>query len=267
MRLVRILGSLTFTSCLRDRLLHVIFGVAVVFFLMVPTLSLFSMRQVQELAVTVSLSVTSAMMLLIASLLGASSVWRDIEKRYTMSILGLPVSRRDFVLGKFSGIAMFIVCCGVILGIAAAVAIAVASSQYPSELPLRWNNIFLAITFDILKSILLASIAMLVSCLSTSFYLPFFVTITVYLAGSASQEVYEYLSGDYGKTIPFVFKMIIKGVYYVVPNFSAFDFKVYAIYGLPPNGSGIVFTFIYFLVYSSCMLLLAISAFNRREML
>lgn len=267
MKHTRILGSLTFTSCLRDRLLHVIFGVAVVIFLLIPTLSLFSMRQVQELAVNVSLSAISAVFLLIAALLGASSVWREIEKRYALSILGLPVSRSQFVLGKFFGIATFMFLCGIVLGIAAAVAIAVSSAQYPSDLPLRWDNIILAITGDVLKSMLLAAIALLVSCLSTSFYLPFFVTIAVYLAGSASQEVYEYLLGDYGKTIPSLIKMLIKGVYYIVPNFSAFDFKVYAIYSMPPDPRGILFTLGYFLLYTSLVLLVAVKAFNRREML
>jgi Cu-processing system permease protein len=267
MKHVRLIGSLAYTSCIRDRLLHVIFGVAAVIFLLVPTCSLFSMRQVQELSVNVSLSAISAVLLLIAALLGASSVWREIEKRYVLSVLGLPVSRCDFVLGKFCGIATFIVSCGMVLGIAAAVAIAVASAQYPSDLPLRWSNIFLAISSDVLKSILLAAIALLVSCLSTSFYLPFFVTIAVYLAGSASQEVYEYLLGDYGKTIPPLVKILIKSVYYIIPNFSAFDFKVYAIYSMAPDARGIGFTLGYFILYSSGVLVMAVYAFNRREIL
>jgi len=225
------------------------------------------MRQVQELAINISLSTISAVLLLVAALLGASSVWREIEKRYALSVLGLPVSRINFVLGKFLGIAVFIAFCGVVLSIAAAVTIAVASAQYPSDLPLRWDNIVLAITGDVLKSILLAAIALLFSCLSTSFYLPFFVSIAVYLAGSASQEVYEYLLGDYGKTIPSIIKTLIKGIYYIVPNFSAFDFKVFAIYGMMPDASGILLTLGYFILYTLLVLLAAINIFKRREML
>jgi len=222
---------------------------------------------VQELSINVSLSSISAVLLLIATLLGASSIWREIEKRYALGVLGLPVSRIEYVLGKFFGISAFIVFCGLVLGLAAAVTITVASAQYPSDLPLNWSNIVLAITGDVLKSLLLAAVALLVSCIGTSFYLPFFVTIAVYLAGSASQEVYEYLMGDYGKTVPSVIRLLIKGVYYIVPNFSAFDFKVFAIYGMPPDATGILFTLGYFVLYTSLLLIVAVNAFKRREML
>ncbi|MGA2152083.1 MAG: ABC transporter permease, partial [Geobacteraceae bacterium] len=78
---------------LRDRLLQAVLGVAAVMLLLVPSLSTFSMRQVQELAITLSLSSISLVLLVLALLLGSSAVWRDIERRYTASILALPVSR------------------------------------------------------------------------------------------------------------------------------------------------------------------------------
>ena len=75
---------------LRDRILYGVFGIAVVMILLIPALSSFSMRQVQELSITLSLSVVSVVLLVVTLLLGASSIWRDIERRYTSAILSSP---------------------------------------------------------------------------------------------------------------------------------------------------------------------------------
>src|SRR5512137_1735422 len=218
---------------LRDRMLHAVLGVGLAMLLLVPSLSTFSMRQVQELAVTLSLSAISAVLLVVTLLLGSSSVWRDIEKRYTASVLTLPIPRAAFLLGKFCSLACFLLACGVILGLFAALVIALAAAQYPSPEPVAWGNITVCIGAAILKYVLLGSLALLLSSLSTSFFLPFFGTVAIFFAGSASQEVYEYVTGAFGEKIHPLSVGAIKGTYYLLPNFAAFDYQVHAVYGLP----------------------------------
>jgi ABC-type transport system involved in multi-copper enzyme maturation permease subunit len=257
---------LTFKSFLRDKILHAILAAVSVLFLLVPALSIFSMRQVQELAITLSLSLSSFVLLILATILGASSIWRDLERRYALSILGLPISRTSYVLGKFLGIAAFIAVCALLLSIAACLVIAVSAGLYPADQPIHWMYIFIAITGTALKYILLSAVAMVLSTLSTSFFLPFFGTISLYLAGSASQGVYEYLSGAYGRQLAPPLLALIKGVYYLVPNFSAFDLNVNAIYGLPVSWPGLVYTVAYFTAYLAILLCLAAWSFARREL-
>jgi ABC-type transport system involved in multi-copper enzyme maturation permease subunit len=251
---------------LRDRILYAVLGVAVVMLFMVPSLSSFSMRQVQELAITLSLSTVSAVLLVVTLLLGSSSVWRDIERRYTASILTLPVSRDSYLLAKFISIGLFIILTGIMLALASASMIALAATQYPSDIPLAWGNILLAIGADITKYILLASLTVLFSAVSTSFFLPFFVTLAIYLAGSASQEVYEYVSGQFATQIAPLQVNAIKAVYYLLPNFAAFNFKVHAVYALPVGAETILFPLGYAIIYGGVVLCAAIWAFNRREL-
>ena len=113
--------------------------------LLVPSLSSFSMRQVQELAITLSLSATSLILLVVTLLLGTSSVWRDVERRYTTSIMTLPLSRGAFLLSKFISIALFLIICVIVLGLGSALVILLASASYPSEIPIHWGNICLAL--------------------------------------------------------------------------------------------------------------------------
>ncbi|MBJ6724085.1 ABC transporter permease [Geomonas sp. Red875] len=256
----------TLKSALRDRILHAMFGVSLVLLLLVPSLSVFSMRQVQELSITLSLSAVSVALLLLATLLGASSIWRDVERRYTSSILGLPISRGTYVLGKYAGIASVLVASAFLLGVASTLVIALSAGAHPSDMPVRWPNVWTAVVFDTLKYLLLAALAMLFSSLSTSFFLPFFGTISIYLAGSASQDVYEYITGPYGKTLSPVFRWLAHVVYYIIPNFSAFNLKVLAVYGLLLPWNGLLYTFCYFLVYTALVLVICVWIFSRREL-
>lgn len=257
---------LTLKWAFRDRLFHALLGAAFLMLLLVYVFSAFSMRQVQELSITLSLSFISFILLVLSTLLGASSVWRDIEKRYIDSVAGLPLSRSTYIAAKFFGISLFIMICAVVLWAVACVVILYSSATYPSAIPIHWFNIFAAIAADVLKYVLLAAVALLFSSLSTSFFLPYFVTISIYLAGSASQEVYEYISGEFGKTLSLPATLIIKSVYYIIPNFSAFNLKVQAIYGLPLAPGGLVLTFCYFTVYTAILLFSSIWVFSRRQL-
>lgn len=266
MKIFFALISVTLRGIVRDRMLRAILGTVFLLILLVPVFSAFSMRQVQELAITVSLSAISFFLLVMAVLLGSSSIWRDVERRYTSSILTLPVSRRKYILSKYCGIAVFIACCGVLLGLVSVPVIQLSASTYPSDTPIQWLNIALAVGADIVKYLLVASLALFFSSLSTSFFLPFFATIAVYLAGTGSQEVFEYVSGQFGRELTPTSLAAIKGIYYLLPNFSAFNLKVQAIYGIPPAPEGLALTFLYGVVYISILLSLSVWVFTRRQL-
>lgn len=257
---------LSIASLVRDRILYLLFSIALLTLLLIPAFSTFSMRQVQELSMTLSLSALSFLLLVITVLTGASSIWRDVEKRYTSSVLGLPVSRTAFVLGKFCAISLLLAVVAVVFGGGAFVAIKISAANYPPDMPANWVNFAAAILFDYLKYVLLLSLAFLFSAVSTSFYFPFLGAISIFLAGSASQEVYEFITGSYGKTFPALSKGVIKGVYYLLPNFAAFNLKAQAIYSLPLQPGTMLLTLVYFLCYTGIMLSLAVWSFSRREL-
>lgn len=257
---------LTFLWALRDRLLNAVLGVTLLLILLVPAFSLFSMRQVQELAVTLTLSAVSFVLLVLSVLMGSSSIWRDVERRYTASVVTLPISRHSYVLGKFCGISLFLALTGLLLGCAGVIVVVLSAARYPSDLPVHWLNFGLAIGADILKYVLLTAVAMLFSALSTSLFLPMFGSIAVFLAGSGSQEVFEYVSGQYGKTLAPATVGLVKGAYYCLPNFAAFNLKVQAIYGLPHSWSGLWLTGLYFIVYTLIALLGCMALFSRRQL-
>lgn len=251
---------------MRDRILQALLALSLFLITLVPVISDLSMRQNQEIAVSLSLSFISFILLTFTLFLGSTLLWRDIERRYTYSILSLPVSRGEYLLAKFGSISIFLVLCSLIAGVSAVAAILVSIIKYPSATPVQWGMIFLVIGMDLLKYLLLAAISILVTTVSTSFFMPFFVSLAIFLAGSASQEVFEFLASSAGMKMSTLARSLIKGVYYIIPNFSAFDFKLQAIYPIPFDSVQLKYSLAYFAVYIAIVLLAAIWQFSRREL-
>jgi len=140
------------------------------------------------------------------------------------------------------------------------------SNGYPPDRPIAWGTIVLALGLDACKCTLLVAFAVLFSSVSTSFFLPVFGTIVIFLVGGASQQAYDFVHSSAGSTVSPLVRQLASMLYYVLPNFSAFDLKVNAIYALTLNVQGICLTVIYFIVYTVILLFCAAAIFNRREL-
>jgi len=257
---------ITLKGIFRDRVFQGIMALAVLF-LFIPSVASLSMRQVTELSITLSLSLISFILLLLAVFLGATSIWKDMERRYTFSVLSLPISRTSYLLGRFFGLALFLILTSAILGTVAGLVIKVASGMYPPSRPIIWSYLILAVVFAALKYILLVAVAMLLSTVSTSFFLPIFGTICVFISSSVTQQVYEFvLSPAAVKIVSPFLKSVASIVYYIIPNLAGFDLKVNAIYSIAPNMKGLGFTVVYFIAYAAILLGGTAVLFGHREM-
>jgi ABC-type transport system involved in multi-copper enzyme maturation permease subunit len=249
----------------RDRIFQGIMALACLF-LFIPSIASLSLRQTTELSITLSLSLISFIMLLLSIFLGATAIWRDIERRYTFSILSLPLSRSVYLSGRFFGVALFMLVTGVLLGSCAMISIKAASMITPPLRPLLWSAIAFSILFCTLKYILVAAIAMLLATASTSFFLPIFGAISTFMAGTATQQVYDYLQTTAAQAnVPGPVRSAASFLYYLLPNLGSFDLKVNAIYAIPVNSQGIMLTVAYFILYVGIVLSIAAQIFSRRE--
>lgn len=257
--------KITIKGIFRDRVFQGILAFAVLF-LFIPSAASLSMRQVTELSVTLSLSLISFILFLLSVFLGGTSLWKDIERRYTFGVLSLPLSRSSYLLGRFLGMALFLLLTSALLGGAAFLAIKVSSTLYPADRPLVWSWLILALVYATLKYVLLVAVALLLSTVSTSFFLPVFGTICTFLASGISQQVYEYVHSPAAvQTVAPFLKIAVSAAYYLLPNLSGFDLKVNAIYSIAPDPKGLIITVGYFLSYTAVLLGASALLFNRRE--
>ena len=107
---------------------------------------------------------------------------------------------------------------------------------------------------------------MLFSTVATSNFLPLALSVGIYLGGYSSEAVRYFIDTATGqKELGPAVRLFGDLVYWILPNFSAFDLKTQTIYGVALNVSELVLTQLYGIGYLGVLLTLATLAFSRRE--
>lgn len=253
---------------IRDRVLAAMVVVGLLLLLTTPIVAVFSMRQVLALATSYSLSIIGLMGLLLTLFLAMGLLARDLEQRQVYAICSLPISRATYLLGKFFGFAIVIFMAVTILGCFAAGALFVLERVYPAGRPFAWHAFLAGLWFQYWVLLIVGAITILFSTVATSNFLPLALSVGVYLGGYSSEAVRYFIQSAAGKKeLGSAVKIFGKVVYWILPNFSAFDLKSHIVYGLALNVKELMFTQLYAIGYLGVLLILATVAFHRREFL
>jgi ABC-type transport system involved in multi-copper enzyme maturation permease subunit len=255
-------------SGIRDRVLHAILGMGLLLLLSTPVVAVFSMRQVVALATSYSFSIISLMGLLLTLFMAMTLLARDLEQRSVYTVCSLPISRSVYLLGKFLGLAMLIFAAIVIMGCFSAVAILVLERLYPPERAFAWGAFFTGLWFQYWVFLIVGAITVLFTTVATSNFLPLALSVGIYF-GSYSTEAVRYFvqSGGGQERLGPAVKMFGQLVYWILPNFSAFDLKAEVVYGVAMSNKVLMLTQLYGIGYLGILLVLAMIAFSRREFL
>lgn len=268
MKTILEVSRITFKGGIRDKVFITLLIVSVLcFILLVPAVSSLSMRQVREVAVSLSLSIISFVSLILSIFLGVNLFYRDMEKRFTHSVIALPLSRESYVLGKFLGLSCIVGGGMVILSLFSIFGISIASAISRSSIPMLWENFIAAVFFNFIMLIIIGAISIFFSSFSTNLFLPLFATTGVYLVGNVTQAVMDYIRSTQGKNLPALSIYLSKSAYYIFPNLSSLDFKFNAIYSLPLSPGYMAAVFSYALLYTVIILGFSLLIFRKRELL
>ena len=261
------IGLATFKGGLRDRLIQSLLWAGLFFLLSTVVFSSFSMRQPLEVAINFSLATVQILTILITLFLGLNLLSREIETRAGYLIIGQPISRSTYLLGKFCGLCLLSLLVVIILGLCASGSLFLVKLGLQAPPPIVWGNLLVAHLGILEISLLLGAVTLLFTALATSAVLPFLMTIGVWFIGQNTQAVKNYLeAGLAEQPLPSFLTWLVKASYYLFPNLSLFDFKVYAIYGLNLLPQQISYALGYGMTYTLLLLLLATTLFQKRDM-
>lgn len=260
------LAEVSFKGGMRDRLIPGLLVVSLLLLCSTPLFSSFSMRDATGVAMTYSLSLVSAIGVILAVFLGGALISRDIQSRTVYSVATLPISRSQYLFEKYLGLVQLLFCSMTILGFLNFMGLSFLAKVYPPDKPIAWANYFLYLLFDFEKLLVLSAALVLFSAVATSSFLPMLLTLAVYAIGTTTEKVELYIETvkEAEKISPLV-KTIVKGVYYLFPNLSLFDLKLQAIYSLPVDPKVLLLSFIYGIGYSIILLVLASALFSKRD--
>jgi len=243
----------TFRETIRDRILGVIVLFALAMIAATLWLASISLGQQGRMIKDFGLVAISLFGLVVTVFVAASLVRKEVEKRTVFIIFSKPVSRGEFIWGKFLGLGatMLIVITGMGLFL---FALAWAVSKDPS------GSLLLASLLIFVQLLVVMAVTILFSTV-TSAILASMLGICVYAAGQLSHNVLSLTRlGQSGLT-----KVVSRAVFYAIPNLSAIDIRA------PILGEGAVrWTSVgawvaYLAAYLVLALLLATWIFRRKE--
>lgn len=262
------IARITVKGSRTEKIYYLLFFVAVVVLLLTPYFASMSPRQGKQVALDFILSTQSFICLVIAIYVGSGLITRDLDKKNIYSIITKPVSRSEYVLGRFCGAALILFYAVLILSFFGIVSYYATLWMFPAlgDTP-NWLTYGLSMLFLYLKLLIVVAVAFFLSSFSVSTLFPLAATIGVYIAGVSAVKVKALLETTFGENWGIGLKLLVNVGFYIFPNLSAFDLKAQAAYGLQLSGLDLIFALLYGLLYISVLLTATIFIFKRRDLI
>lgn len=188
---------------------------------------------------------------LLAAFLGASLIAGDLERRVLYPVVAKPVSRSDYLLGRYLGLSAALVMN--ILAMAVLLAGLLAFEAWSFK-PL--DAVLGAAVFMMCVQILVvAAIAIFFSAFTTTSLAAIF-TLSIAIAAHLTNDMRALWRGG-SDLLPRI-------IWYALPNFSALTLNEAVIYRTPVTGS-LLLPAVYALCYMGAVLALGAAVFERRD--
>ncbi len=261
------LANITYKEGIRNRALFGIFIMALLAFALTVILTSLFMRDIVRVAASLSLTTISFSGLLMVIFIGTNLVAKDIDRRTIYMVISRPISRAEYIFGKFLGLCLLILVSITFLGIISSLPVFISGLSYHNpQIIFSWGVYLTAVIFIAMKLILIAGIIIFWSSLTSTSFISLILTIAVYIIGSSNEVVKGFLDMKMtGVEISPLMSAVVKFVYYVFPNLSAFDLKIQAANGLIVSAEYIIWTTAYWLFYTAIIVALGALVMERRE--
>ncbi len=255
MRKLWVVAYYTAVESIRNK----VFYITLLFALVVISSSIIFSQISGEVAgrviIDVGLGATEMFALLIAIFGVVRLIVQEIENKTISVVLSKPIKRSTYLLGKYIGISG-IVFLNILIMFSGLVILLFIKGEEIILSPL-----ILAVSFIFLKMLLIMAIGLFFSLFSTSSISTIAVTFMIWVLGHFSNEI-KFLSE--GMTMVLT-KFLMKGLYYILPNFLYFNFKDFLECSFLFSGINIFLVIIYAVTYSMILICFSIFLFSRRE--
>ena len=244
----------TFREAIRDRVLYNLVFFAMLVMGASVVIGNMTLGETIKIILDLSLAAMSVFGLLIAIFVGIGLVHKEIQRRTVYTLLAKPISRRNFVIGKYLGL-MLVIALNVAIMTAALLALMALYSPGPMN-----GGIFVAVLLILVELMVVTAVAVLFSTFSTP-TLSAMLTLGVWVIGRFSSDLLEFAR----KTEDPVARVLVTGVHYLLPNLEKFDVKHLVVYNMAIEPAYVGGAVVYGLLYIVFLIGLAAVIFERRD--
>ena len=244
----------TYRETVRDRIFYLVAVFGFVMLASTAVLSPLTVGAQGKIMTDVGLAAMVVIGLLVVVFVGSGMVRKEMDKGTIVTILAKPVSRREYLLGKFLGLNLTLTAMLAIMAVLFAVMLAVA----PGEFSPRFLG---AVYLTFLELTLINAVAVFFSTCVSSILAAVF-TLGAFIVGHLSESIREF--GQL-QDAPMQ-ERISDLVYRLVPNLEVFNVRGAVVHGDPVTWAHLGWATIYGLGWTGLLLILAGSVFSRREL-
>ncbi len=253
MQSVMAVANNTFRETIRDKILYNLVFFALLLIGSSVLLGTLTIGEQARIVKDLGLAAINLVAVIIAIFLGVGLVSREIERRTIYTILARPITRIQFVLGRYIGLAG-IVTVNIVIMFAMFLA-TIWLSGFPIHAAL-----FQAVQLILVESLVVMAIALLFSTFSSA-TLSASMTIGLYIVGHLTSDLKVIAE----KSASQVAKAVMTGLYYMCPNLEVLNIKGQAASGVSLAIETQVLATGYGVLYAGLLLFAACLIFQRRE--
>ena len=250
------IASNAFREAVRDRVLYNL----VLFVLLLTGAAVFigelSGGQERKIIVDLGLSAMLLFGVFISIFVGVGLVYKEIERRTVYTIFAKPVSRGEFLVGKYLGLCMTLLVNVVVMGAGVSLALIYVSGGIDPLVISIWPTILLLYV----ELMIITSVALLFSSFSSP-ALSALLTFFVFIIGHFSADL-KNLATSLGSTSA---RWFFSALYYLLPNLANLSFITPAAHGERPSAPYVGISALYSLLYIAVVLAAATLIFSRRN--
>jgi len=243
----------TFRETIRDKVLYNLVFFAIGLLLLSVIVSQWSVGQESKILKDFGLSIITLFGLLIAIFIGIGLVFKEIDKKTIYAILSKPVERYKFIIGKYLGLGLTLLLNFVVMAAGFLIVLWFFEGRLDFYLLPAIVLIFFEMLIVIAFSILFSSFTN--PTLSAIFSL--FIFISGHFVADFKAAGTELQSTS--------MNVLLKILYYVLPNFEKFNIKGEVVHRLSYDTSMIYYALLYGTFYVVCILLISVVIFQRRN--
>ena len=212
MKVIFTIAANTFCEFTRDRIFYAILVVSILFSIVSFLLGQLTYIQQSRIALDLGLAFLELGAIILAIFLGSTIIFREIEKQTVFTLLIRPITRGQFLIGKFLGLFSIIVSALIFLSL-----VLLAILYQMTSLTFDWS--FLAVVYGFsLEAAVLISITMVLGVIVRP-VLTVPLTIGALLIGKWTSTLYYFLDKSE------VFKLFNMFLPYIIPSFEKWDWK------------------------------------------
>ena len=259
---------ITYKEGIRDRILIGVLFFAVILSVVNLIFTNMFVHDLGKVAVDVGLSVVSFSGLVIIFFMGINLLARDLDRKTIYMVLSRPIARRQYILGKFSGLGFLVLTSVIILTLFSAASVKLAMLSAPDYIPpdFSWLTFLLAVIFILLSLMIIIALAIFFTAVTSNSFLAMTLTACGYFIGQNVEVVRKVYRRDGNETGNEMFRQLIEIISWIFPDLAAFDLKTTAAYGLPLQAYELCWTGLYGISYGGIILIITILIFQRREL-